>query len=160
MTHESKPRLLSRLFKAASPVPLGVWLGLVAAVILDTAVQLVWKQALLSVGDKDGTAQTVLNVVGHPLFWPLLLLCVGQFFVWIILLGNADLSYVMPITGLSYATVAAGAAAIFHEHITPMRMVGIGLILVGVWLTSNTGHRTAATRRPGTAGIPAQTGAK
>jgi len=66
-----------------------------------------------------------------------------QFFNWMIVLAHADLSYAQPITALSYVTVSAASMAIFHEYLSPLRLVGLAMILIGVWVISRTNFRTA-----------------
>ena len=66
-----------------------------------------------------------------------------QFFNWMIVLAHADLSYAQPITALSYVTVSVASMAIFHEYLSPLRLVGLAMILIGVWVISRTNLRTA-----------------
>jgi drug/metabolite transporter (DMT)-like permease len=47
-------------------------------------------------------------------------------------LSWADLTYVLPATSLGYVLVALIARFALHEHITPLRWVGIALIACGV----------------------------
>jgi drug/metabolite transporter (DMT)-like permease len=60
-----------------------------------------------------------------------------------IVLAKADLSFVQPITSLSFITVAVCSVFFFHERLSPLRAVGIVLILAGVRFISQTDHRTA-----------------
>jgi drug/metabolite transporter (DMT)-like permease len=126
-------------------VPPAVILGLVAAIVLDTAVQMLWKHIVLAIPASDGLAQTLLAAAGQPTAWILLALFLAQFFCWMIVLAKADLSFVQPITSLSFVTVAVCAVFFFpgREHLGPMRAVGIVLILLGVRFISQTDHRTA-----------------
>jgi len=47
-------------------------------------------------------------------------------------LSWADLSYVLPATGIGYVVMALGARFFLHEHISPARWSGIVLITIGV----------------------------
>ncbi|HVP63423.1 MAG TPA: EamA family transporter [candidate division Zixibacteria bacterium] len=47
-------------------------------------------------------------------------------------LSWADLSYVMPATGMGYVVMALAAKFFLHEHISPERWTGIVLITIGV----------------------------
>ena len=47
-------------------------------------------------------------------------------------LSWADLTYVLPATSFGYVLVALIARFALHEHITPLRWVGIALIACGV----------------------------
>jgi drug/metabolite transporter (DMT)-like permease len=71
---------------------------------------------------------------------PLPLLVVGVFLVqlvnWLLVLERADLSYAQPITALSYVSVGLLSAAWFGESLDTAKLIGIGLILIGVILVS------------------------
>jgi len=118
------------------------WVGLALAITLDTAAQLCWKAATLDVPASASNWQTLLLTFRQPLFHVTVLLFVLMFFNWMIVLSNADLSYAQPITALSYITVSAVAVIWFGENIPPQCMIGIMIILTGVWFISSTSHRT------------------
>src|SRR5574337_1884250 len=124
-------------------VPLGVWLGLAFAVCIDTVVQLVWsKTAPEALG--DSALSTLLGMFAHPLLYVMLGMYAMQFVNWMIVLSKADLSFAQPITACSYVLTAAGSAYFLADRVTTPRMVGIALILIGVWLISGTRHHTGA----------------
>jgi len=129
-------------------LPRRLALGLAAAILLDTAVQTVWKRAALtlpgnSASDPVGAAQAVL---GQPLFLAVGVLIGLQMVNWLKVLDDADVSYALPITALSYVSVAAVSAVWLHEALTPGRAVGTLLILGGVFLVSRTDHNTRPSR--------------
>jgi drug/metabolite transporter (DMT)-like permease len=144
----NEPRL------AAPRVPGLVWAGLAAVIVLDTAVQLVWKSVVLPVPDGAGLGETFVVAAAQPGAWLLAGLFVVMFCNWMLLLAKADLSYVQPITALSYVTVAAGSAIVFGEQVSLTRSAGLVLVLAGVWLISGTNHRTAALPGPSTEAAP------
>jgi drug/metabolite transporter (DMT)-like permease len=114
--------------------------GLGLAILLDTIVQFTWKRAADTVPASAGASQTLLLIVHQPLFQLTLLLWICQFVNWMLVLGNADLSFAQPITALSYVTVALVGWLGLHEHIPPLRIAGIALIVIGVWQMSRTHH--------------------
>lgn len=120
-----------------------VWLTLTLAIVMDTIVQLCWKFAVGQVPDTIGLWHSVVAVLHEPLFHVALLGFFLQFFNLMIVLAHADLSYAQPITALSYVTVSGASMAIFHEHLSPLRVVGLAMILIGVWVISRTHLRTA-----------------
>ena len=127
--------------------PLRVWIGLAIAVILDAPVQLMWKALMLKYrdplrmphGDLLHQAQWFTHQTRS---WGLLALFACQFFDWIWVLGNADLSFAQPFTALSYVVVSSCAVIFFHEHLSPARIIGIGLILIGVVLVGSSDYKT------------------
>ena len=120
-----------------------VWFALTMTIAMDTIVQLCWKFAVGQVPDTIGLWQSVVSVLHEPLFHVAVLVFFLQFFNWMIVLAHADLSYAQPITALSYVTVSGASIAIFHEYISPLRVVGLAMILIGVWVISRTTFRTA-----------------
>ena len=123
-------------------VPLIVWLGLLGAIILDTAVQIIWKTLIVRLPDGIGFINVLELLCRQLYFYYLLILFAVQFFCWMIILGKADLTYVKPFTSLSLVTVAICAALVFNEHLGSTRISGIILIIIGVWLTSETEYKT------------------
>ncbi len=122
-----------------------VWLGLSLAIFMVTASQLCWKAATLAAGHPTGVWATLIGTFRQPLFLAAIVLYLLQFFNWMWVLSNADLSYAQPITALSYVTITAMAKFWFNEALPPQRLAGIALILAGVWFISRTGHRTLST---------------
>jgi drug/metabolite transporter (DMT)-like permease len=123
-------------------VPLTVWTGLLFAIALDTAVQMIWKILATHIPEGSGLIPAVKFLITQPYFYCLLILFTAQFLCWMIVLAKADLTYAQPFTSLSLVTVAVSAAVLFNEHIGAMRMAGIAMIIIGVWLTSGTDHKT------------------
>jgi multidrug transporter EmrE-like cation transporter len=126
-----------------------VWLGLALAIVLDTIAQICWKFAVGHVTDTIGLWQGFGSILSEPLFHVALLLFLLQFFNWMIILAQADLSYAQPITALSYVTVSGASMAFLHEQLTPLRLIGLSMILLGVWVISRTSHRTLAVADEG-----------
>jgi len=128
--------------------PVKVWIGLAAAVLLDVPAQLIWKALMIKFGDPSRGPHhaTMLHqlrwLIHQPRSLALLGLFLCQFLNWMWVLGNADLSYAQPFTALSYVAVSACAAYYFHEHLSPLRIAGIALILFGVLIVGSSQHRT------------------
>ncbi len=116
--------------------------GLVAAIVLDTLLQVLWKAAASSLPAAPSPGAVLAAILHQPLFLVVGLLFAAQMVNWLKVLDKADVSFALPITALSYVSVAAVSALILHEHITTGRMAGIALILAGVVLVSRSGHDT------------------
>ena len=80
----------------------------------------------------------VARAVSNP--WLLLgvVLQATFFFMYLTLLSRADVSKILPMTAFDYIVVAALAHLILAEPITPARWTGIGFIVAGVFLVSQT----------------------
>ena len=126
--------------KKVFPTRLAV--GLLLAIVIDTALQLVWKSAVLSLPN-DGSRWRNLQAILHsPLFIFVIFLMACQFFNWLMVLGNADLSYAQPVTSLSYVTVFCLSVLYLKEGTDLIQIAGILLVLAGVWFISRTDHVT------------------
>lgn len=113
-------------------------IGLTLAIVLDTAVQVLWKKAADKLPSAAGTPPlAVLDAVVHqPLFLLVGVLIAAQMFNWLKTLDHADVSFAQPITALSYVSVALVSKLWFGEAITLGRVGGMALILAGVFLVA------------------------
>jgi drug/metabolite transporter (DMT)-like permease len=93
-----------------------------------------------------GIGNSPLALIG-ALFHPWVALGVALLIVWTLthmaLLSWADLSYVMPVTAISYVVTAFAARLLLGESVSLARWAGILLITAGVILVG----RTEATSR-------------
>ena len=80
------------------------------------------------------------------LFDPWVAIGVSLLVVWLLsqmaLLSWADLSYVLPVTSVSYVLTAISAWLFLHEKISPARWAGVTLIMAGVAFVGRTEHST------------------
>ena len=76
--------------------------------------------------------QTVVAAVLNPWVAVGILLLLAFIILNMTALSWADLTYVLPATSFGYVLVALIARFALHEHITPLRWVGIALIAGGV----------------------------
>lgn len=58
--------------------------------------------------------------------------------LWLIVLTRAELSWAYPMLSLGYVLVVLLSRVLFHEAVTPPRLVGTLVIVAGVWLISRT----------------------
>jgi drug/metabolite transporter (DMT)-like permease len=75
---------------------------------------------------------SVVFAVVNPWVGLGILFLLGFFATYTNALSWADLTYVMPATALGYVLLALVARFVLHEHISPLRWIGILLITAGV----------------------------
>jgi drug/metabolite transporter (DMT)-like permease len=121
--------------------------GLLLAILMDTAVQLVWKSAVLSLPDNGSPWLNVQALLRSPLAIFVIFLMACQFFNWLTVLSNADLSYAQPVTSLSYVSVFCLSVLYFKEATDLIQIAGIIFVLAGVWFVSQTDHVTPSKER-------------
>ena len=114
--------------------------GLLAAVALDTLLQLAWKTTVLETPADPSPWATLGAVFANPLFIGVIAIMALQFFNWLMVLAQADLSYAQPIVALSYATVPLLSVLVLGEAVDFLQVAGVVLVIVGVWFISQTKH--------------------
>jgi drug/metabolite transporter (DMT)-like permease len=76
--------------------------------------------------------QGVILAVLNPWVAVGILLLLAFFATYMTALSWADLTYVLPATSLGYVLLALVARFLLHEHVSPLRWLGIALITGGV----------------------------
>ena len=76
--------------------------------------------------------QSVIFAVLNPWVAIGILLLLAFFATYMTALSWADLTYVLPATSLGYVILALVARFVLHEHVSPLRWLGIALITGGV----------------------------
>jgi drug/metabolite transporter (DMT)-like permease len=128
-----------------SPIRLAA--RLLLAILIGTALQLVWKSAVLALPDDGSPWLNVQAILHSPLFIFVIFLMACQFFNWLMVLRDADLSYAQPITSLSYVSVFFLSVLYLKEAADLIQMTGIIFVLAGVWFISQTDHVTQFRER-------------
>lgn len=90
----------------------------------------------------DASLGEVGRLFQHIFTTPLVGLGVGllavNFAIMLAVLSQADLSVVGPARALSYLLLTILAHTVLHEHVPPLRWVGVALITVGVGMVLST----------------------
>ncbi|WAH38828.1 hypothetical protein [Alicyclobacillus dauci] len=112
---------------------------LYAIMILSNVILLVAGQTLWKYGLKDRDLTNLKSVI-VAMFSPWviggIILYVVATVIWIFLLNKLSLSLLYPLQSLAYVAAIFISIFIFHEHVPPLRWVGVGVILVGVSLVA------------------------
>lgn len=123
-----------------SALTLKIFLLIILNDIGDTVAQLLMKKGLAHTGISSVNFGNMLEFASRssssPLVWLGLFIFVMNFFVWIIILSRVDLSIAMPVGSTSYIFVPIVAMIFLHEHVGPLRWLGIVLIILGIHFVS------------------------
>jgi drug/metabolite transporter (DMT)-like permease len=114
-----------------------LFFGLAFGIALDTAIQLIWKIAVIDIPDASAF-ETLVAVLRQPMVFLLVFLMFCQLVNWLKVLDHADLSFAKPITSLSYVSVSALSVFYLGEYLHPVQLVGILVVLAGVWCITRT----------------------
>jgi drug/metabolite transporter (DMT)-like permease len=123
-------------------VPVRLVIGLAVAIALDTGLQLVWKTGIAGLPDTSSVWETLVAIARNPIFILAFVFMAAQLVNWLKVLDHADLSYAKPFTSLSYVTVCILSVLLLGEHIAPLQILGIVVVVAGVWCVSQTKRST------------------
>ena len=119
---------------------LSTFLIVCAGVLLNALAQLLLKAGVAPLGPIPLEPSVALPLAGRLLQqWPLhagLGCYVVSVALWIVALSRTDVSTAYPMLSLGYVVNAIAASYLFGEVIGPARVLGIALILAGVFLVA------------------------
>ncbi len=102
--------------------------------VLGVTGQLLLKRGMTHMDARSG--RFLLRVVTSP--WVIGGLAVygtGVIF-WLLALSHLEISYAYPFASLSYIGIIFGSYFVFKERLNALRLAGIGIIVLGVLITS------------------------
>lgn len=106
------------------------------SVSLNCAAQLLIRKGMMTVGEVNASnmLQMLVPMVSNVFLW-LAMACYGlSFFLWLIVLSRVEVSYATPFLSVGYVLVAVAGHYLFGEQVSLMRIVGIVVICVGVFV--------------------------
>jgi drug/metabolite transporter (DMT)-like permease len=104
-----------------------------------TGGELCVARAMKAIGEvRDFHPAALMNVIARALrvswMWVGLTLMGTAFFSLLAVLSMQDVSFVVPVTALSYGAGALGGKLFLGEQVTPRRWAGVLLVCIGVAL--------------------------
>jgi multidrug transporter EmrE-like cation transporter len=109
-------------------------------VLLNAAAQLLLKAGTNRVGafafSLDNLVPVGAKLAASPPILAGLACYVVSVVVWILALSRVPVSIAYPMLSLGYIVNAVAAWMLFGESLTAQKLVGIGFIIVGVWLVA------------------------
>ncbi len=109
-------------------------------VLLNAAAQLLLKAGTNAVGAFEFITGNVAPIGWKIVTQPYILTGIGCYVVsvvvWILALSRVEVSIAYPMLSLGYVVNAIAAWYLFGEAVTPGRMAGIGVIIVGVFIVA------------------------
>jgi len=113
---------------------------ILAGVALNATAQLLLKAGTNAVGHFDFTLSNIIpigfRIATQPPIIGGLTCYVLSVVVWIVGLSRVDVSIAYPMLSLGYVVNAFAAWYLFGEVLSAQRLVGIGVILVGVFIVA------------------------
>lgn len=116
------------------------YIPLLFGIFLNATAQLLLKAGMERIGYFDFSVRNLwpigLRVAENPYIVVGLGCYVLSVGAWLMALSRVDVSVAYPLVSLGYIFTAATAYLFLHESLSPMRIVGIVVILVGVVLVT------------------------
>ena len=113
---------------------------LMTGVLLNAAAQLLLKAGTNSVGvfefSRDNLVPVGWRLATEPHIVGGLACYVISVVVWVMALSRVEVSVAYPLLSIGFVVNAIAAWYLFGEAVTPMRLAGIGIIIVGVCLVA------------------------
>jgi multidrug transporter EmrE-like cation transporter len=113
---------------------------ILSGVLLNAAAQLLLKAGVNAVGSFSFSGENIVPVgIKLATQWPILagLSCyVVSVVVWILGLSRVEVSVAYPMLSLGYVVNAIAAWWLFGEALSLSRLLGIGVILIGVYIVA------------------------
>ncbi len=111
-----------------------------AGVLLNAAAQLLLKAGTNRIGEfafsLDNVVPVGLKVATSPFVLGGLACYAVSVVVWILALSRVPVSVAYPMLSIGYIVNAVAAWMLFGESLAAQKLVGIGFIVVGVWLVA------------------------
>lgn len=113
---------------------------IILGVLLNAAAQLLLKAGMLQIGHFDFAMANAIpigfKVMGNIPIIGGLTLYVMSVGVWLLVLSRVQVSFAYPMLSIGYIVNALAAYYLFGEPLTSMRMLGIFVIIAGVYLVA------------------------
>lgn len=124
----------------AGRLTLKIFLAVVLNDHIDGFAQVLMKKGLIeTIGFPLGIREFgffIIHNAASPLLWMGILLYAVNFFLWIGILTQIDLSLAIPLGSTTYLIVPAIAVVLLHEKLTFLKCAGIFLIIIGILFVS------------------------
>jgi len=109
-------------------------------VLLNAAGQLLLKAGTNAVGHFEFTSENIVPVGMKLAFQPFIVggvVCyVVSLVIWLMALSRVEVSMAYPMLSIGYVVNAVAAYYLFGESVTAVRLLGIGFIIIGVFLVA------------------------
>jgi uncharacterized membrane protein len=126
---------------------------LLVGLVFESTGVILLKKGMMHIGEMQGvTVAEVLRIIKASAVNPQILL--GVFFealffgCLIILMSKSDISFLWPLTGLSFVFATIAAMIFLNENVSIVRWVGVILIVIGAAFISYSQHAKETSPPP------------
>ena len=112
---------------------------IIGSVLLNCSAQLLMRKGMLVYGEVDGFHSLIgfiPQMLSNLYLWGAMLCYAVSIMMWMFVLSRVEVSYAYPFLSIGYVLSAVVGYFWLQENITPIRIVGIAVICIGVVLIS------------------------
>lgn len=117
-----------------------IFVLILCGVLLNAGAQLMLKAGMSQIGHFEFTAANAwpigMKVMANPPIVTGLFMYVISVGVWLLVLSRVQVSFAYPMLSIGYVVNALAAYYLFGEPLTSVRMLGIFVIIAGVYLVA------------------------
>lgn len=108
------------------------------SVLLNCGAQLCIRKGMLMIGEVGlgGMLTNLGTMITNWWLWLAMFCYAASILLWMSVLSKVEVSFAYPFLSVGYVVAAVAGYCLFNEHLSPMRIVGILVICVGVILIS------------------------
>lgn len=108
------------------------------SIIIAIAGQILLKTGISKIGKIEFSLTMLLPLIikiltNHFIIIGIICYVIGLF-TWILALSKVPISLAYPLLSISYVIIVVISSIFFHEHISLIRWIGVGVIILGVFL--------------------------
>ncbi len=119
-----------------------VFILILLTVLFNTAAQIALKAGMLQIGHFSfiwgNFVPVTLKIIASPWIIFGIAIYVISVGLWLMVLSRAPVSIAYPMSSIGYITSAIATYYLWGENLTPIRIAGIIVILVGVYMVAKT----------------------
>lgn len=113
-------------------------LSILASVLLNCAAQLLIRKGMMQIGEVsiNDISQHFTPMITNLCLWAAMICYSLSVLLWMSVLSKVEVSYAYPFLSIGFIISAVAGYAFFNENISPIRIVGIVVICIGVIMIS------------------------
>jgi drug/metabolite transporter (DMT)-like permease len=105
--------------------------------------QLLLKRGMADIGTFSLSISTMIQQYVRILLNPFVVTGIFSFalsmLVWLYVLSRVELSIAYPFVALNYVLILLGSHFLFGESVTPVKVIGVAVIVLGIYLIARAG---------------------
>ncbi len=117
-------------------------------IAVEATLQVAFKIGGAGLVDDQGVAALVVSALSSAWVWLGFFLYLVSFVLWMGILDDSDVGKAFPMSAMVYVATVGVGAFLFHEPLTPVRLLAVALIIGGVVLVAGGPDRPAASGDP------------